>query len=188
MALPGKLVADPDGTVVPRSGEAEAAVSVPVERARSRVTALYDERAEEFLHFAMSIARDEELAKDALQEAFMRFFVAVSKGAEITSPRAWIYRVMHNYLLDRIKETRRCREYEVYDERSWPSRDIEDECTQHELMRRFRKALTAREYDCLHLRTEGLRYEEIAATLNLASGTVGALMCRAARKIRGIAS
>jgi RNA polymerase sigma-70 factor (ECF subfamily) len=148
--------------------------------------ALYEERAEELLHFALLLARDEELAKDALQEAFMRYFVALSEGKEIASPRAWIYRVMHNYLLDRMKEARHRGRREMRERRSRHDQDIERECFRQQLARLFRSALTAREYDCLHLRAEGLRYEEIASRLDLASGTVGTLICRAVRKIRDI--
>ncbi|MGH9582823.1 MAG: sigma factor-like helix-turn-helix DNA-binding protein [Bryobacteraceae bacterium] len=44
--------------------------------------------------------------------------------------------------------------------------------------------MTAGEYKCLRLRTEGLRYEEIAAKLNLSTGTVGTLLSRAVGKLR----
>src|SRR5581483_5362484 len=71
--------------------------------AQREVSALYEERAEEFLHYAIALGRDQELARDALQEAFMRYFVALCSGTQIAAPRAWIYRVLHNYLLDRIK-------------------------------------------------------------------------------------
>jgi DNA-binding CsgD family transcriptional regulator len=47
-----------------------------------------------------------------------------------------------------------------------------------------RKTLTAREYACFRLRSDGLRYDEIAATLRLRSGTVWALLSRAVRKMR----
>jgi len=94
---------------------------------------------------------------------------------------------MHNYLLDRMKEARRRDRGETCSERrSRHDQEIERECFRQQLSRLFRTALTAREYDCLHLRAEGLRYEEIASRLDLASGTVGALICRAVRKIRDI--
>jgi DNA-directed RNA polymerase specialized sigma24 family protein len=44
--------------------------------------------------------------------------------------------------------------------------------------------LSAREMECVRLRTEDLSYEEIAAVLGLQSGTVGALLARAHGKMR----
>jgi len=52
------------------------------------VAALYEERGQELLHFVLLLARDEELAKDAVQEAFMRYFVALSENRQIASGRA----------------------------------------------------------------------------------------------------
>ncbi len=157
------------------------------ERAQREVSALYEERGEEFLHYAIALGRDEELAQDALQESFMRYFVALCRGDEIAAPRAWLYRVLHNYLLDRIKEARlrdRChiRPRLFYG----PARDVESECFRSEFLRLLRTALTPREYDCFRLRSEGMRYEEIAATLELTSGTVGTVVHRAVRKLRKI--
>jgi DNA-directed RNA polymerase specialized sigma24 family protein len=44
--------------------------------------------------------------------------------------------------------------------------------------------LSPREIEAIRLRTEGLRYEEIASVLGLQAGTVGALLARAHGKIR----
>lgn len=159
-------------------------MSLP-ERARVIVTSLYEERGAELLHFALAVARDEELARDALQEAFMRYFVALSEGNEIASPRAWVYRVTHNYLLDRMKEAYCHNRRYLGGERS-SDQDIERDCFRSEIMQLFRTALTTREYDCLHLRSEGLRYEEIAAALHMTTGTVGALISRAVRRMRSL--
>jgi RNA polymerase sigma-70 factor, ECF subfamily len=165
----------------PGSAENDAAREV---RAQCEVSTLYQERGEEFLHYALSLGRDDELARDALQEVFMRFFVALCEGEVIASPRAWIYCVMHNYLLDRINETHQheARLREVL--RGQESHDIERECLRKEFLRLVPATLTAREFDCFRLRAEGMRYREIAASLHLSSGAVGTLVHRAIRKLR----
>jgi RNA polymerase sigma-70 factor (ECF subfamily) len=157
------------------------------ETAQRQVGALYEQYGEEFLHYALALAHDEELARDALQESFMRYFVALCRGDEIGVPRAWIYRVLHNYLLDRIKEARSRSECHLR-ARWCDSRhqDIEGQCFRGEFLRLIRSVLTAREYDCVRLRTQGLRYQEIAATMDLTSGTVGTMMHRAIRKLRSV--
>ena len=117
----------------------------------------------------------------------MRYFIALSEGREIASPRAWIYRVLHNYLLDTMKETRYAHAPQAEEAVCLRNdQEIEHECFRREVMRLVRTALTPGEYKCLHLRTEGLRYEEIAARLNLTSGTVGALLSRALGKLRRV--
>jgi len=156
------------------------------ERARREVSSLYLERAVEFRNYAISLVHDEEVAMDALQEAFLRYFAALSEGACIHAPRAWIYRVLHNYLTDRQKEYRVRHETSI-EQLGVPFRcneDMESQCQQHELLGLVRKTLTAREYACFRLRSDGFRYEEIAAALSVRSGTVGAMMSRAIRKMR----
>ena len=159
-----------------------------LEWARHEVTSLYLERAAEFRNYAIALAHDEELALDALQEAFMRYFVALCDGTRIHSPRAWVYRVMHNYLSDRQKEYRARHETSIerISTRSCRRNDVEGKCLQHELLGLVRRTLTTREYACFRLRSDGLRYDEIAATLRVRSGTVGALMSRALRKMRAV--
>jgi DNA-directed RNA polymerase specialized sigma24 family protein len=44
--------------------------------------------------------------------------------------------------------------------------------------------LSPGESECVRLRAEGLRYEEIAGVLSMRTGTVGALLARAHKKIR----
>ena len=169
----------------PGSATASGKDAAVAERAKLEVSALYERHAREFLYYATALGRDEELARDALQESFMRYFVARSSGEEISTPRAWMYRVMHNYLVDRIKEERRHCAYRAHRRMaSDQDEDIEGECFRHEFLLLIRKALTPREYACFRLRTEGLRYEEIAAALELTSGTVGAMVHRAIGKLR----
>jgi len=169
--------------LVSARGELKSAAATPADEAHRRVAALYAESAAELLTYALSLGRNQELARDAIQEGFLRYFIALCEGAEISSPRAWIYRVMHNYVLDRLKEPRCDHDGDL---RGEPARehDPEDACFRGEVRRLARHALTPREYDCIRLRTEGLRYEEIASALELSCGTVGALISRAVHKLR----
>ncbi len=153
------------------------------EKAEQEVTVLYRERGSEFLAYAIRLGRDEDLAKDALQEAFLRYFVSRSAGQEIGSPRAWMYRVMHNYLLDRMKQADARKECGLIQSLAYTPQ-IESAYFRKEFERLVRRALSRREYECLRLRTEGMRYDEIAATTHLSSGTVGTLLSRSLRKIK----
>ena len=183
-ALPGPLPGVQDARTVSIVEEVNTNAA---ERARASVASLYKERGEEFFHYARGFGRDEELARDAVQEAFMRYFVRLYEGDQIADSRAWVYRVLHNYLVDRLKERRN------HDERSLDdafnrtrTENVENDCIRKEVLERVKRTLTGREYDCFCLRSEGLRYEEIAAELRLTSGTVGTLLYRAVRKLGAV--
>jgi RNA polymerase sigma factor (sigma-70 family) len=133
-----------------RAGEADRAARRAGE-AQSHTAALYTERGGEFLSYAVSVSRDEELARDAVQEVFMRYFVALCDGEDIRSPRAWIYKVLHNYLIDRMKDPRG-RDESSLSVAAVCSQDIEAECLRDEVMALVRTSLTAREYACIRLR------------------------------------
>jgi len=157
-----------------------------VERAQRRVSELYAESAAEFFSYALAMIRNEELARDALQEGFIRYFVALCNDEKIAVPRAWIYRVMRNYLLDRMKESRSRQDRSLEQVRSCSDRmqDVEGNYFRSEVLALVENTLTTRELQCFRLRSEGLHYDEIASTLKLRSGTVGALISRAVRKLR----
>jgi len=166
-----------------------AVAPVPLAENAQRETAkLYMERAAELQHYAYALTRNEELARDALQEAFMRYFVALCEGKRIGSPRAWLYRVTHNYLQDRRKEyrTRHEQSIECTPVCSDRHQDVERTCQHRELLDIVRATLTRREFECFQLRVEGLEYAEIAGLLRLSSGTVGALISRAVRRIQRV--
>ena len=156
--------------------------------AEREVSALYRENACELRNYALLLSNDEELSQDALQEAFMRYFIALSEGQQMAHPRAWICRVVCNYLLDRRKRfrVRGDRSLEELTACSGGSPDVEASCYRREVLRLIEKTLTRRELQCVKLRREGFQYEEIASALALRSGTVGALISRAVKRMQAV--
>ena len=49
-------------------------------------------------------------AGDAVQEAFLRYFIERSYGRVIQNPRAWLYQLLRNYLTNRINSASAKRE------------------------------------------------------------------------------
>jgi len=150
---------------------------------------LYATEAAGLLRHAASAAGNVETAQDAVQEAFLRFFIARTAGQEIRNPRAWLFRVLHNRVLDLRKAGSRNEiGLESVMNSPGPGCDPEVAYGRVEALRRtLRTALTPREVECVQLRSTGLRYDEIAGVLKLQSGTVGALLTRAHKKIRAAA-
>ena len=150
------------------------------------VATLYAEHAGELLHYAALILHRPDGAADAVQEAFLRYFAERKCGGSIQNPRAWLYRVLHNYLMDRLG--RASLKWEVSSEGTAEPRDAaqdpEEMLSRFQTARQFATELTGRELDCLRLRVEGLSYEEVAGMLGVRSGTVGALLTRVHKKFR----
>jgi RNA polymerase sigma-70 factor (ECF subfamily) len=151
----------------------------------SEVIDLYQQNAAGLFRFAEALVRDREMAQDALQEVFLRYFVARSSGQEIQNGKSWLYRVLRNYLLDRVKEAAFKNKASLEEAETIP--DVSD--PEQEYLRAFTRkqileVLAPRELECLQLRAEGFDYKEIAQILSVRSGTVGATLARALNKIR----
>jgi RNA polymerase sigma-70 factor (ECF subfamily) len=152
----------------------------------SEVARLHDEYSTELTAYAVSIIKCQEAARDAVQEAFLRYLVERTCGRLVGYPRAWLYRVVRNYLLDRIDAA--AMKHEVGQEQAV---DLDDEghspeemlrCAQ--MARQLTSLLSAREMECLGLRADGLSYEEISDVLRIRPGTVSALLTRVNKKFR----
>ncbi|HEY9141188.1 MAG TPA: sigma-70 family RNA polymerase sigma factor [Bryobacteraceae bacterium] len=147
---------------------------------------LYEREAGGILRYAGVLADNREMAHDALQEAFFRFFLCRSAGQHIRSPKGWLFRVARNYILDQKRAGSR-HEVGIESLRNLPcpTRVPEADGRVSELLRGLLQiGLSPREMDCVRLRMEDLGYEEIAGVLGLRAGTVGALLTRAHDKIR----
>jgi RNA polymerase sigma-70 factor (ECF subfamily) len=146
---------------------------------------LYQEHAAALSRYAVSFAQNQEGARDAVQEVFLRYFVERRYGREIGNPRAWLYHVMRNYLLD-WHRTVADREViaENLDLMAGSQQNPERILHRSELARELEALLSNREYECVRLRAEGLEYSEIGEAMGIRTGTVGALLARAQTKIR----
>ena len=152
------------------------------------VAGLYAEHAVRLLRYAETITRNRDTSRDAVQEVFLRYFAERRYGNRVENPRAWLYRVLHNHLLDRLD--RAAMKYEVSaegaDEVLDECVDVETRLEQTQTAREIASRLTRRELDCLRLRVEGLSYQEIAQVLGIRPGTVGrvtaARVCKAPRR------
>jgi RNA polymerase sigma-70 factor (ECF subfamily) len=151
---------------------------------------LYAEHAVRLLRYAETITRNQDAGRDAVQEVFLRYFAERRYGNQVENPRAWLYRVLHNHLLDRLD--RAAMKYEVSaegaDEVLDGRVDAETRLEQTQTAREIASRLTPRELDCLRLRVEGLSYQEIAQVLGIRPGTVGALLPRVYAKLRDMAA
>lgn len=144
----------------------------------------------ELLRYATSLAGNPEVARDAVQDVFVRYFVDRRYGRLIASPRAWLYRVLHNCLVDRMRAsaTRKQEDPESLESLPAATADPEEAARDSETARTILSVLSPRELACLRLHAEGLTYDEISSVLGIQPGTVGALLARVRRKLQQTAN
>jgi RNA polymerase sigma-70 factor, ECF subfamily len=159
----------------------------PLAEIEQEVLAAYDQFAANLFRYARALGKDTELARDAVQEAFLRYFLSLSEGEIIYHNKSWIFRVARNYVLDRLKEYayRNCISLDTKEMASLPDpRQAREDHAWEEQLDQALSSLSPRELECLRLRAEGLKNKEIAEVLNLRLGTIGTLMARGLNKIR----
>jgi RNA polymerase sigma-70 factor (ECF subfamily) len=147
---------------------------------------LHEKEAAGLLRYAASFTGDNGLAQDAVQEVFLRYFVARTEGQRFSNSKGWLFKVLRNHLIDVERALQRKVEIGLDEIREPPdsAQDLDSQFRDREALRGLSAMLAPRELECVRLRAEGLRYEEIADVLAIRSGTVGALLARAHSKIR----
>ena len=149
---------------------------------------LYDCYAAKLQSYAATLVRDETIAQDAVQEVFLRYALMIREGRPVSAPKAWLYRVLRNYVLDLMKAAHVKNEIgmDQMPEKVDGTEDPEQQYASAELSRQLLNSLTPRELDCLRLRSHGLRYHEIASVLSIRPGTVAALLSRCSTRVQQI--
>jgi RNA polymerase sigma-70 factor (ECF subfamily) len=150
------------------------------------IIVLYEKHAAALLRYGQAICGDMEIARDAVQEAFLRYYIALREGTITGEARGWLYSTTRNYILDRLKEhfVQHGESLNAASGLAEDAHDPEGQILRGELEATAHSLLTPREFACLRLRSEGLKYREIARTLEIETATVGVLLGRALKKIR----
>jgi len=129
-------------------------------------------------------------AQEATQEVFLRLYVALCKKEElILNQRAWVFRVAHNLGLTLRTRESVLRPFDPDLEAMLRDRDAgpESGLIEREKLQRVHQAvegLSPQQRQCLYLRAEGLRYQEIADTLGVTISTVSEFLKRAVLRLR----
>ena len=154
----------------------------------TEVVRLYRDCCACLYRYGLTLTPDSGLVQDAIQECFLRYFLVRQAGQGIENPKAWLFRVLRNHVLDVLKRVD-CRSRASMDEVAEMAdrhQDLEHGLRQVDLTRSLGMCLTDHEAECLGLRVEGLSYLEIASALGVQQGTVGALLGRARKKVRAV--
>jgi RNA polymerase sigma-70 factor (ECF subfamily) len=170
--------------------EAPAPESSPLQ---AEVMQLFSEFRGPLLKYVASMGLPVHDGEEVLQEVFLALFKHLRLGKPRTHLKGWIYRVGHNLALkQRIRNGRRDRlQYPVgaAEAQLHPQLDPEAQLAEGQRRRRLLAEVEAMpEVDrcCLYLRSEGLRYREIAEVLGVSLGGVSLSLGRALARLREV--
>jgi RNA polymerase sigma-70 factor (ECF subfamily) len=169
--------------VFPLSG-----LSIPA----SARTAVHDEVVDLFgrlrtplLRYMLSMRLTVHDAEEIVQEVFVALFEHLNEGKPRTNLQAWVFRVAHNLALKhRVQIQKECvaSRDDHADRSPGPEEHAASVQRQDRLMAVVR-ALPEQDRCCLSLRSEGLRYREIAAILGISLGSVANSLERSLARI-----
>ena len=161
---------------------------------RERFTAVFRERYRELYGLGYRLLGDHGEAEDVVQETFLKLDGHPVLERPDEEVAAFVRRVCLNTAYNRLRGRRRTtarleragraeRADDETDAQATPLLDVL-RAAQQQAVRRALASLPERQRACLLLRHAGYSYAEIAATLDLAVGSVGVLLARGERAFR----
>jgi RNA polymerase sigma-70 factor (ECF subfamily) len=181
-------VGDREATLIQRCAAGDEAASAELVAEHQRTV----------MQLAANLLGDREEALDLSQEVFLRVFRTIHRFRGHSSLRTWIYRIVVNQARNRHRFWRRRHRADQVslDQHIATHGDVfsgfeptpDRVLAQKELARRLREALDGLPFDqrtAIVLReVDGLSYDEIAYSLDLAVGTVKSRLTRARQALR----
>jgi len=159
------------------------------------VAALFDQFRSPLLRYLSSFGLALPDGEEVLQEVFLSLFQHLHSGKSRDNIRGWLFRVAHNLALRRRNVIRR-------DSETWavagtehlasehlaidPYPNPEDQLASNQIQQHLRaivEALPEQDRRCLFLRSEGLRYREIAEILGMSLGGVSLSLARSLARL-----
>jgi DNA-directed RNA polymerase specialized sigma24 family protein len=130
---------------------------------RREISDLYENHGAALLRYARAVATSGELARDAVQEAFLRYHARRTSGAVIQSPRAWLYKVVFNFLMDGAEPNVPLEEASTAPD---PAFGRQEHAEAASLENTFARILSPRELACVRYRwgsavSRGLQFEQL---------------------------
>jgi len=147
-------------------------------------TDLFRKYSQDLYRYSLSILKDEDDAKDAVQEAFIRYIENEKSFRGECSQKSWLLIIARNYCYSKLKRADQSNEIindETFNE--CYELHIEEEITLNEAL----ESLTPLQNEMLFLKEYGgYSYNEIAEITNLTLDNVKTILFRARQKLKKI--
>jgi len=154
------------------------------------VVALFDQYRSRLLGYVSAFGIAGHDGEEVVQEVFLSLFCHLRLGKPRSNLRGWIFRVAHNLALKQRHANQRLRERtepEGHTEAAHdPDLNPEEQLLSVQRQRRLLSvvnSLPERDRLCFCLRAEGLRYREIAQTLDISLGSVSVSLTRSLARL-----
>lgn len=157
---------------------------------KDEILYLHDEFRSRLLRYAVSLGLNPADAEDVVQETFLALFRHLLAERPRTNLPGWLFRVVHRLALKR-RISYSANDYLPIDDDGTmcaaPMLSPEEQVLVNERYHRLQRIfLVLPEIDrlCLQLRSEGLKYREIANVLNISLGSVNNSLERSLNRLR----
>ena len=172
-----------------------AAVSRPLADKTSledEIVPMFEQFRGSLLRYLMALGLNPHDGEEVVQEVFLALFQHLRQGKPRHNLRGWIFRVAHNLGLKQRNRARQECEHareiarSARGQRPGAGLNPEEQFLRGERQERLRAvgaALPEQDKWCLYLRAEGLRYREIAATLEISLGAVSLSLGRSLARL-----
>ena len=177
---------------LPLPPAADTARAIAPEEARGEVLGLFDEHSARLRRYIRSFGLSADVTDDVLQDVFLALFRHLLCGRSQRNLRGWLFQVSHNLALRQRRRSARLGRREgawdvalnesLVDPGDNPERCLAASRRRTRLLAVLR-AMPQRDRRCLYLRAEGLRYREIATTLDVSLGSVAKSLTRALTRL-----
>lgn len=149
------------------------------DRVESHLTQVFHEQRQPLYRYLLVILRNGAEAEDVAQECFLRLYQEMAQRRRVENVKAWLFRAGHNLAIDRLR-SRDARTEDTLDEAAMQMLEDGQPSSEEMMLRQERLSmmraavdrLSTQQRTCLHLRTEGFRYREIAEILEVSESTV----------------
>ena len=183
-----------DSTIeLPYSSAADGPLSaaIPGIAIEEEVMLLFDQLRNRLLRYVLSLGVHVHDGEDIIQEVFLSLFRHLQLGRSRSNLRGWVFRVAHNLALKyrngkRRQQARLDPDSSLVEIQLDPATNPEEQLVDIQRQKRLLsivRALPEQDQWCLYLRAEGLRYREIARTLEMSLGAVSNSLARSIARL-----
>ena len=153
---------------------------------------LYDREQVPLRRYLAMLGLDAETARDIVQDSFLKLHEHLLADGDQSNLRAWLYRVAHNGARNRqtsfgVRKTGRIDDLPQGASPIAADASAEETLLGKEREQRLRSAmekLSEAQRSCVVLRTQGMKYREIAEALDLSVSTVGENIQRGLERLK----
>lgn len=159
---------------------------------RRLVLDYYEREGLSLRRYAAFLGLSPESCEDIVQECFLRLHEHLASGGDQSNLRAWLFRVAHNLSRNSqtasyTKKTRSLSEVREVAEAVEATARTEEGLLRRERDTALRKQieeLSVPQRECLLLRTQGLKYREIAEVLQISTSAVAENVQRGLKRLK----